>query len=101
VGSEPTWRFRNDEEDNEHWDEEDTLENTRDAPGEGLDVRLSKTVVDPVGEEDAKVESRELHANIFISVRILAWRKGDEEETYTSHVWLLGKTQIGTLALCY
>ena len=49
VGGEPAGGLGDDEEDYEHRDEEDTLQDTGDAPGEGGRVGLGESVINPVG----------------------------------------------------
>lgn len=64
MRGQPTWRFRDDEKNDKHGDKENALENTGNAPGERCGIRLGKTIVDPICQENAQVESGQLHANV-------------------------------------
>lgn len=57
VGGEPSWSFRNEGQDEQNGNDADALKNDGDSPGIATGV-AGEGIVDPVDEEDAKVQSR-------------------------------------------
>jgi hypothetical protein len=55
MRGQPSWGFWNDEENQQHWNEEGALQNYRNSPCETTVVER-EGVVNPVDEEDAKVQ---------------------------------------------
>jgi hypothetical protein len=62
VRGQPSGRLGHDEDENEHGDDEDCLESDGNTPSLGSG-HGSEAVSDPVGDEDAEVEQRELEAD--------------------------------------
>ena len=63
MAGQPSWRFRDDQEDEEHGYQEDALQDARHPPRIAAQVR-GEAVVDPVGQEDAQVQGGKLHADV-------------------------------------
>lgn len=72
MSDKPAGCFVDDPAEEDHGEEEDALENDGDTPGVGGDVR-GEAIVDPVDKEDAEVEGRELHADVWSGL-VLAQR---------------------------
>jgi len=60
----PSRRLRNDEQNDHHRNQKHTLQDSGNPPRKGSRIALGKSIIDPVCQEDAKVQSGYLHANI-------------------------------------
>lgn len=91
VSSQPSRSLGQNEDEQDHWDQEDALQDgwntpdeaSRDALGDGLECK-----VDPVDHHNTEIECRELHADVETTVGL--WRElgledwdGRVDETHT------------------
>lgn len=70
MGGEPSRGFRNEGQDDQYGNDADALKNDRDSPGIATGV-AGEGIVNPVDKEDAKVQSRQLGANVCLLVSSL------------------------------